>query len=215
MPSHALVLDGTALPGAVVVSSTVSPPEIKAAYVDVPGAHGSLDLSTSLTGGEPRYAMRTLAARVLVTATSDAQAELDAILDAWHGRECDINTDGRPGHWHGRLTIDGVHPHGRMLPLLISALVEPWRWDDTSTTAQVTASSSGASATIPPAPFTLQPLVTASAAGIVLTSADGQWTAPTGPARALDGFTLRPAPTPVTATGTGVLTISWRGASLT
>ena len=205
-----LQFDHTVVPGAVVVSAAVSVPVVKTIMVDVPGAHGSLDLSTALTGGAPLFEMRTLEANILVWG-ENPEARLAELLARWHGQMADINVDGGPGFWRGRVNLLGGQPRGCVAGVALSAMVDPWRLDDTDSVTTITASTSGTSGVLPATPFNVAPTVRIAGTGLTLAAAGRVWQVKAGFTGLLDGLRLSTAgPTPVTLTGTGSLTFTWR-----
>ena len=64
---------------AILSEMTVTPPEIKTSYVDIEGADGTLDLTSVLTDGEPRYKNRTGHFKLILTEGTydERKAELE------------------------------------------------------------------------------------------------------------------------------------------
>ena len=211
-----LLIDGKPVAGAVVVAAHVDAPRLKARTVDVPGAHGDLDMAGSFTGGEPLWERRQLTANVLYW-TADPKAVLAWLKGQLHGRVHDINVDGQPGHWRGRVNIGGAADHGTVVPFVLSSLVDPWRWDDTETVVPVTgAAAPGATFTLSPTSFTVAPKIKASAACTVAVGGK-QWAVPATTApMPLGGFVLQPGlPVKGQLIGAGVsASFSWLGGAL-
>jgi len=209
-----LQLNHADVDGAVVVFATISEPVTKTVMVDVPGAHGSLDLSTALTGGAPMFEMRTLDAQILVW-DKTPQARLRDLLTHWHGQVADINVDGRAGFWRGRLALTGGTTHGTVAGLQLQASVDPWRWNDTDTVISVAGSPAGANAVLPAVPIAVSPAVKVTGAAVTVTASGTTWQLKAGFTGRLDGLRLSTVdPTPVTVTGTATVAFSWREGAL-
>lgn len=121
---------------------TISAPEVKTNYLDVPGRSGPLDLSEALTG-YPTYAARSLALTFDARTHSfdDWERKYSQVLNAFHGRRVKVVLDTDPGfYYEGRAAVSSkkevletdeliltVHadPYKREL----SSGVEPWVWD--------------------------------------------------------------------------------------
>ena len=207
-------INGQLVPGVDVVLATISQPVQKLTTANLPGAHGTIDTSTELTGGEPVYEDRTLTMRIRELAT-DPRAAFRARLNAWHGRRVDIDPDGQPGHYTGRIWLTGYAKRAGSFGYVLTGTVKPWRWDDQDTTTQVTATSTGAPFTLTPAAFTVPPLVTCTQA-ITIVIGTTQYGIPQAVTRyRVAGLVLRPGQ-PITGTvkGAGLVTFAWRGGQL-
>lgn len=84
----------------------VYPPEPKTHYVDVPGAHGALDLTELLTG-KVQYANRKLHLEFTAVADRERWAyTYRDILEALHGKRLDMVLDDEPEYTYtGRVTV--------------------------------------------------------------------------------------------------------------
>lgn len=107
--------------------------EIKTAYVDIPGASGSLDYTEALTG-YPLYENRK------VTFTLFCRQDMrvlgikrDYLLKHFHGRICTVATPDRPGfYWKGRLSVGSLDSYnGGQIPISITAYPYRYKVDET------------------------------------------------------------------------------------
>ena len=83
----------------------IASPEVKTKYVEVPGAHGSLDLTDSLTGG-PLYQNREGEIRFYILNGYDTFVNIKtAILQYLQGKKIKMITEDDPGYYYeGRLS---------------------------------------------------------------------------------------------------------------
>lgn len=106
----------------------VSAPEPKTNYVDIPGVHGQLDLSTLLTGGV-RYKNRKIEMEFIAMSDrliwSDIYSE---ILDAVHGKTLKITLDDDPlNYYTGMVTVDTPEWDKKAVMLKMTAEVSPFK----------------------------------------------------------------------------------------
>lgn len=122
---------------------TISAPEVKTHYIDVPGRDAPLDLSEALTGF-PSYQARS------VTLTFDActrtfdhwEQKYSKLLNAFHGKRVQVVLDTDPGfYYEGRAAVGSkkevletdeftisirADPYKRE----VRSGAEPWLWDN-------------------------------------------------------------------------------------
>ena len=110
-----------------------SPPRItspapKTHYVDIPGAHGSMDLTEALTGGV-RYHNRQIEMEFITKAgREDWSAIYSDILSALHGQMANITLDDDPMHYYkGRVTVGDPDRDRKHVTLKMTAEVEPFK----------------------------------------------------------------------------------------
>lgn len=106
----------------------ISAPEVKTHYVDVPGLHGQLDLSTLLTGGV-RYKERKIEFEFITMADHDTwPAIYSEILNELHGQKKKITFDDEPTYFYtGRVHVAESGRDKKAVTLKITAEVEPFK----------------------------------------------------------------------------------------
>ena len=199
---------------AIVKKAIITSPVMKESLDSPPGGHGVIDTSTILTDGEPTYEPRTLTMRVIEHATTPRDGFRNR-LRTWHGRILDICPDDMPGHYTGRARLSSYSPRGHEFAYILTARVNPWRWDDHDTLVTVHATSAGTGFTLHPSSMTLAPLITTPQA-VTVTVGTHRWGVPAGTQdKALPKLVLRPdQPISGTITGTGDVIWRWRGGDL-
>lgn len=113
----------------------ISFPKVKLIEVDVPGADGSLDLSKSLNGYEVYY-NRTITFKFNIKMLKKElyYRKHSQISNYLHGRKFKIILDDDIGfYWYGRLTIDDMEMSYKVGILTITADVEPYKMEVSST----------------------------------------------------------------------------------
>lgn len=107
----------------------ISSPEPKTHYVDIPGAHGAMDLTEALTG-KVQYHNRTIELEFITTAgREDWSAVYSDILSELHGQMKEITLDDDPMHYYkGRVTVgDPEWDNVKAVTLKMTAEVEPFK----------------------------------------------------------------------------------------
>jgi hypothetical protein len=97
--------------------------------VDIPGAHGALDLTESLTG-KVQYKNRKINIEFIATAgREDWSAVYSDILSELHGQMKEITLDDDPMHYYkGRVTVgDPERINVKTVMLKMTAEVEPFK----------------------------------------------------------------------------------------
>lgn len=104
----------------------ISSPEPKTHYVDIPGAHGSLDLTEALTG-KVQYKNRTITLEFISTAgRAEWSAVYSAILSELHGQVKKIRLDDDSQHTYtGRVTVGDPVWENETVTLPMTAEVDP------------------------------------------------------------------------------------------
>lgn len=113
---------------------TISGPEVKEAYVDLPGADGSLDYADALVG-YPVFEDRTVTFKLFKPMTEAQRATVRTdLLTAFGGRKVTLITPDLPGfYWEGRMSIGEVSGYNAgVIPC--SVRVKPYRLKNTITT---------------------------------------------------------------------------------
>ena len=106
----------------------ITSPEPKTHYVDIPGAHGSMDLTEALTG-KVQYKNRTIEAEFITLADrADWSAIYSDILSALHGQMVDISLDDDPAYYYkGRVTVGDPERDMKHVTIRMTAEVEPFK----------------------------------------------------------------------------------------
>lgn len=123
-----------------VTAKSVTPAEPKTNYVDIDGAHGSLDLSEALTG-EPVYGTSAIAASFMCSEGTHREREalLRRIRTALHGRKVLIIEPDDPDHFFlGRVAIKEPVNNLAYMTFSIEAVCDPWRYAMNETNRTVT-----------------------------------------------------------------------------
>lgn len=106
----------------------VSPPKPKTKLVDVLGAHGSLDISTKLTG-QVMYEMRDITCEFTIIGERDSWEQVYSdILNYLQGQLLEITLDHDPDYyWTGRAEISKWNPGQTVAEMTIKAKVSPYK----------------------------------------------------------------------------------------
>lgn len=106
----------------------VSPPKPKTKLVDVLGAHGSLDITTKLTG-QVMYEMREITCHFTVIGNRERWEQVySEILNYLQGLLMEITLDHDPDYfWTGRAEISEWLPGQTVAEMTITAKVAPYK----------------------------------------------------------------------------------------
>ncbi len=106
----------------------ITAPEPKTHYVDIPGAHGSFDLTEALTG-KVQYKNRKITLEFVTKAgREDWSAVFADILSELHGQMKTITLDDDPAHYYrGRVTVNDPERYKGIVMLKMTAEVEPFK----------------------------------------------------------------------------------------
>jgi phage-related protein len=106
----------------------ITSPQPKTHYVDVPGAHGSLDLTEMLTG-KVQYKNRKIELEfVTMAGREEWPAIYSDILNNLQGQLKEIRFDDDPLHiYKGRVTVGDPERDNAVITLRMSAEVEPFK----------------------------------------------------------------------------------------
>lgn len=119
----------TASDGWTLSALSLSYPERRSNYVDVPGRDGSLDLSAILSD-EPIYGTRELLATLELSAGTRAQRNdlVRKLINAYHGRDVQITLPDDPDHTlTARPTFSIQYHTAAHVAVDINAVCQPWR----------------------------------------------------------------------------------------
>lgn len=107
----------------------ISSPEPKTHYVDIPGAHGAMDLTEALTG-KVRFHNRKIEMEFITVADRESWSAIYSdILATLHGQMTEISLDDDPQHYYkGRVTVgDPERDNDKAVTLKMTAEVEPFK----------------------------------------------------------------------------------------
>jgi phage-related protein len=106
----------------------VSSPEPKTHYVDIPGAHGAMDLTEALTGKVQFHNRKIELEFITVADREDWSAIYSDILSSLHGQVAEISMDDDPQHYYkGRVTVGDPERDKRHVIVKMTAEVEPFK----------------------------------------------------------------------------------------
>ena len=187
-------------------------------WVDVPGRiKGPLNLSTALTDGEPRYGSRPLT--VTLESSEGTRLEREARindmtnwLDGW---TLDIVLPDDPGHYlRGVLSVAKSYNDPAHCAVQITGICEPWRYDVEETVINLTPSDEAQTATLVNlGRMAVVPLLTVADGTVNLTFGTSSWALSAG-TYALPDMYLTPGEHQLVYSGSGSLSLKWRGAVL-
>ena len=106
----------------------ITSPAPKTHYVDIPGAHGSVDLTEALTGKVQYKNRRITLEFVTMAGREDWSAIYSDILAELHGQMKDIRLDDDHMHlYRGRVTVGDPERAKNVITIKITAEVEPFK----------------------------------------------------------------------------------------
>ena len=188
--------------------------------VQVPGRiQGPLDLSTALTGGEPRYGARSLSVTLESSeGTREARAaRISDMVNRLHGQRLQIILPDHPNHYAvGRLSVRMLYNDLAHASVEVLGTCEPWLYARVETSVplhattgeqQVTLRNSGAMPVVPLV------IVSGTDAAFMLRYGANSWTLSAGDYK-LPALRLTPGPHVVTFSGSGYAAITYREAVL-
>lgn len=119
--------------GLIYNTKTIGEPTPQIRLVNIPGRNGALDLTEVLTN-DVRYEMRTISMQFTVNKLFPRWEEVrSAVANVLHGNRFKIVFDDDPGYyWFGRVLVGDLVPDGTIATLTISAEVNPYKTDITS-----------------------------------------------------------------------------------
>lgn len=103
------------------------PPSIKTQTVDLPGADGTVDLSTVLTDGEPCFNDRS-GTIVLIAIGKHRKQQIDRIINTLHGRKFYICGPDDDWWFYGRIAVSEYESKGNAGTITLTCTCEPWKY---------------------------------------------------------------------------------------
>jgi hypothetical protein len=221
-PKRGMVLGDydTANAGWTLTGWSFEEPEVQTSYVEIPWrADGPLDASTVLTGGDPRYGSRTLAAVFECSegTRDDRERIISRMVNQLHGRRKNITLpDDRSRYIVGRVKVRKVYSDLAHASVEIEAICEPWRYSKTETRLELLVTenarteavcNNGRKVLVP------ELTVTGYKANVHISTGDLAWTLTAGTYR-LPDLRLPTGATLLTYSGSGQVTIKYQEAIL-
>lgn len=110
------------------VAPEISSPEPKTHYVEIPGAHGALDLTEKLTG-KVQYKNRKISLEFISMADRESWSAIySSLLSYLHGQVMEIRLDDDRMHvYKGRVTVGDPVYDRKTFSLKMTAEVEPFK----------------------------------------------------------------------------------------
>lgn len=188
-------------------------------YVAVPGRDGSLDLSTAITDGEPRYNDRTLTATLESSEGTrlEREARINVMTNWLDGWRMNIELPDDPDHYiTGRLHIQKDYNDPAHAAVTVTAVCDPWRYNKQETLLQLQAGETTETAILPNyGRRTAVPVLTieGEAANVLLAIDGASWALGPGTYQ-LPDLIVPQGGRIITYSGTGTLSFAYREASL-
>lgn len=208
----------TAAKGWTLTGWSFPEPETQTNYVAVPGrAAGPLDMSTALTGGDPRYNSRELT--VTLECSEGTRLDRDDLIEEManrlHGmREEIIFPDDATRYAVGRLSVETEYSDMAHCAVTVTGTCEPWRYSREETHISLLATERVATAVLyNGGRRVVVPEVVVSGYGAQVRLACGgrEWTLSTGKYK-LPELSLPKGNALLTYSGTGAVSITYREA---
>ena len=110
------------------IAPAITSPAPKTHYVDIPGAHGAMDLTEALTG-KVLYKNRKMTLEFVTKADRENWSAIYSdILNELHGQLKEIALDDDPMHYYkGRVTVGDPERDGKLVVVKMAAEVEPFK----------------------------------------------------------------------------------------
>lgn len=197
---------------------TLSAPVYQSNMVEVPGRDGSLDLSTALTDGEPRYQSRTLTATFETSEGTrlERKERLDTMLNWLDGWRMDIYLPDDDTHYiTGRVSVAVDYNDLAHAAVTVTAVCDPWRYAKNETVVTLTAGTEAQTASIVNAGRRSQApkLTVESDSQVTLVYGSYTWALSSG-AYILPDLILQQGSNALTYSGEGTVEIRYREAVL-
>lgn len=191
--------------------------EYKQNLVEVPGRSELLDLSTSLTDGEPTYGSRTLTA-TFESSEGDRlarESRISVMINALDGYRMNILLPDDTEHYiTGRVSVERLYNDEAHASVRVTAICDPWRYakDETVVTLQATTTEQEA-VLINRGRLSVVPLLEVTEGEILLAFGTLSWALGVG-TYALPDIYLKYGEHLITYSGTGAFKFTYREAVL-
>lgn len=198
---------------------TLSAPVVRTNYITVPGRDGDLDVSTTLTDGEPRYANRTLTATFECSEGTrlEREATINTMTNWLDGWRSNIVLPDDDGHYlTGRISVVKEYNDPAHAAVTVTANCDPWRYNSEETVISLTATTAAQTALLRNlGRRTVVPTLTISGDGasVNLVAGTASWTLGSGIYQ-LPDLVLKQGGLLIDYSGTGLLQFVYREAVL-
>lgn len=132
----------TAAHGWTLTAFKLTDPEVKENYVEKTGGDGSWDLTTAMTGGIPRYKIRTLTVNLECSKGNRSEREdlINEMVNELDGLEWPIVLPDRPDHYlQTRVRVAVDYSDLAHAAVTITAKCEPWFYNSRESIVELTA----------------------------------------------------------------------------
>lgn len=217
--------------GLVLKSKKIPFPTPKTDIVDIPGADGSLDMSTVLTNGDMKYKNRPCQFTFsVIDPVKNWESVKSKLANLFHGRKVSIILDADKSFYYvGRCNLDGWSEDKRIGQITLELDAEPykydvlestdnWKWDIFSFESGIIyhlsnlTVNNNLTVTIPSRRMQVVPTFICSSA-MQLTFNGVMYALPSGESKNLN-ILLVEGENVLTFAGTGTVSIKFRGGSL-
>lgn len=208
----------TALDGLWTLADFKLPtPKYKSNMVDVPGRDGPLDLSTTLTEGEPRYESRTLTVKLESSEGTrlERDARIDDMINELDGLRMDIVLPDRPTQYvTGRVSVSVDYSDMAHAAVTVTAVCGPWRYFKNPRAYTLTAGSTAKTVVLSNVGRrTVVPLLTITGGTVSLFFGSTSWALSDGTYQ-LPDFAIKRGDVELGYSGSGTIEITYREAVL-
>lgn len=116
----------------ILNSKSIPLPEPKTYILDVPGADGSLDLSTALTDGTMKYKNRELQFNFTINKPFEEWEQVKSKIAAYlHGKIMEVRVEADEGYFYsGRCKVENISTKNPKATLTITVDADPYKYDD-------------------------------------------------------------------------------------
>lgn len=196
---------------------TFSPAVHQSNLVEVPGRkRGPLDLSTTLTDGEPIYGSRTLTVTLESSEGSrlEREARINTMVNWLDGWRMNIILPDDDAHYvTGRIHVAKEYNDPAHCAVTVTATCEPWRYNNNETVRTLTATETEQVARLSNAGrMTVVPVLVVDGT-VSLVFGSSSWALSAGSYQ-LPDLVVAPGGADITYSGTGTLKFSYREALL-
>ena len=195
-----------------------SPAEQVTDFIDIPGRKkGPLDMSTSLTDGDPVYGSRTFRAVLESSEGSrlERESRINAMINWLDGWRANITLPDDSQHFiAGRVSVKKLYNDLAHCSVEVTAICEPWRYNNNETNVVLVSTAEVQEATLTNAGrLAVVPLLTVEGGEVLLAISGASWALGPG-SYALPDLLLPAGGKEVEYSGTGTLTFTYREAVL-
>lgn len=193
---------------------TFSDPVQVTDYVEVPGRRkGPLDLTASLTDGDPTYESRTLTATFESSEGSRLEREnrIEAMTNSLNGWKWHIKLPDDDKHYIvGRVSVSKLYNDMAHASVLVTAICEPWRYNNEETKVVLVSTTEEQTVTLHNSGrLMVQPHIAVTGSDVSLAVDGNRWALSPGN-YALPDLLLPQGGKAITYSGVGTLTFTYR-----